>query len=123
MIDLVEELQTGETVFIMVKTFKDFLFGEYIVTETKYKSIKNRYAKLSLKSAEKKKRYFKDIIELEGFHIEFKKNQNEMLLFNSFDDMIENFCKMLNKEPDINSKLTKKFKSKYPKYFNLKKYV
>lgn len=120
MIDLIEELKENQSVFVLMKTTKDFLFGEYIVSESSYRGIKKHYAKLSLKSARKKKRYFKNVFILEGFYLDFKGNQQEFLVFDSFDDVTHQFSKWLVQAPDNNHKLFKKFKKLYPQFFNFR---
>jgi hypothetical protein len=73
-----------------------------------------------LKKALKKKRYFKLHFEFDGFHIRFENTSNEFLVFDSYDEMVEEFSKFLNKHQDKNPKLTKKFKNLYPQYFKFR---
>jgi hypothetical protein len=117
MIKLIEELKTGETIFILLDTVENFLYGEYIVGETTNNTMKHQSATLNLINKPKKERYFKKKIVLKGFHINFDYTQKEYKVFDCLDDLIKYFCKNLNKNKNKNPKLFKKFKNKYPSYF------
>lgn len=117
MIELVEELMVGETVYLVVDTMKDFIYAEYLVTSREYKGIKNERATLKLKSVLKKERYFRDVIAVDGFHIEFKHTPTKFKIYDDLNDGIKDFCKQLKKNPERNVKLEKKFRLRYPKYF------
>jgi hypothetical protein len=123
MLSLIEEFKQDATIFILVKNTKDFLYGEYHVVDVKYRSMNNQYAKLALKVAPKKQRYFKPTFEFDGFHIEFKNHSNqEYLVFETYDDLVREFCNILDKNGDYDSKLFKKFKKLYPQFFKFKHY-
>ena len=117
MIELVEELSLNQTVYLFVETTKDFIFGEYVVMKKEYKGIKNERAELRLKSALKKERYFRDVLVVEGFRIAFNHTQTKFLIYDDLNDGIKEFCKKLKKNPELNVKLEKKYRQKYPNYF------
>jgi len=117
MIDLIEELKIDNGVFVLMKSFKNFIFGEYVVTEVKYHGTKKREAIITLKDAKKKQRYFKPSFKLLGFLAELKNGDVEYILFSEYDDMIAYYCSLLAKNPSKNIKLLSKFKKRYPKYF------
>lgn len=117
MIELVEEFRENEVVYIVLDTFKDFIYGEYVVFKNEFKGIKNNHAELHLVHAIKKERYFRDIIVMDGFRIGFKNTTSKFLIYDDLNDAIKEFCKKLKKNPEKNLKLEKKFRQKYPKYF------
>ncbi len=117
MLELVEELKEGETIFLVLDTYKDFIYGEYYVKSNEFRGIKINHAELILKEVHKKERYFRDIISVDGFSIKFKHTTSKFLIYNDIKDALKDFCKKLKKNPEMNVKLEKKFRQKYPNYF------
>lgn len=117
MIDIVEELQVGTTVYLTVDTLKDFIYAEYIVIQNDYQGIKNNRAVLKRRSALKKQRYFREMITLEGFHLKFTHSPTPFKLYDDYNEMVKDFCKKLKSTPNTNIKLEKKMRSQHPRYF------
>jgi len=122
MLSLIEELTENDSIFILMESTKQFLYGEYKVIKTKYTTMKNQYALLILQNNPKKARYFKKKIELKGYRIDFNYTPKTYIVFDDFDDLIRHFCKTLKQTPDNNLKLIEKFKKKYPSYFHERLY-
>ena len=87
MIELVEEFRENEVVYIVLDTFKDFIYGEYVVFKNEFKGIKNNHAELHLVHAIKKERYFRDIIVMDGFRIGFKNTTSKFLIYDDLNDV------------------------------------
>lgn len=117
MLDLVEEFKEGESVYILMDTFKDFLYAEYTVIENNYVKIKSQSATLNLVKAPKKHRYFKSVLKFDGFYIKFNNTLNKYVVYDDYNDLINFFCKKLKQNPKKNIKLTKKMQNRYPQYF------
>lgn len=117
MLDLIEELEENATVFILLETDKNLLYGEYLVVERKNGLMRDQYAKIQLVNTPKKARYFRNTIEFKGFRIEFPHTPNTYNIFDNYDEMVKEFCKKLKRKPEANIKLYKKLKNKYPIYF------
>jgi len=73
MIDLIEELKIDNGVFVLMKSFKNFIFGEYVVTEVKYHGTKKREAIITLKDAKKKAEILQTIFQITWFFGRTKK--------------------------------------------------
>lgn len=117
MLTLVDELKEKTQIIIMVDTYKDFIYGTYLVDTVEFKGIKNTYASIKLIDATKKIRYFRDIITFEGFRMEFTHTPTKFIVFADLTDALMYFCKELKKHPEYNIKVAKKFRNKFPTFF------
>jgi len=117
MIDLIDELKKDNKVYILLDTDEKFLFAEYKVTKIEYKVMNHQYAELTLINTPKKKRYFKKIIKMKGYRINFDYTPKKYKIFDDYEELIEYFCKKLKNNPENNPKLLNKFKNNYPNYF------
>jgi len=118
MIDLVEQFKEQNDVYVWLESTKGFLYAEYVVSKSEYKGIRKHVVHLSLKKAERKKRYFNEVIIVNGFRLEDNKTLRRPYRF--YDDMEEltkDFCKYIENHSEENQKLLKKTKNRYPEFF------
>ena len=121
MIDLIEELIEGETVYVLFDddTYNHILYGEYKIVKTEYKKMNVQTATLTLQNKPKKERYFRESIVLKGYRINFNYTKKEYKVFDDFDEMIKHFCKKISRTEN-NPKLLKKLQKMYPDNFRFR---
>jgi len=111
MISVIEELTVGDTVYVVVDTDRDLLYAAYRVVSLEYKGIQKYSSVLELVApVNKKKRYFKPAVTLNGWKINLDTPHVKYKIYEDFSSMIDAFYNRLNRKPELNPKRLKKIK-------------
>jgi len=116
MLYLVEDLIRSKNYYILDSNIfmkQQMDYAVYKVFKIEKRGINRSFAQLKTNA---RNTLFPKTLNVVGSSIEFK-GHSKLKIFETFDEMASEYCKMVRRDKDTNSDLFKKLLNQYPEYF------